>query len=238
MFLELKDYKLRFIKNEQATLRQGINVGLNNHMPTSKVDFGYIETVRGIGTGLDYGVREMSDNEIHWHHFSTIQSIVPVLVSNEKIGIDDYFYLDSGEIRKCTGVMDEVKRSHSTIYDEYGQWHFCGSVKKVIATADQIGFAFNWGPPHAHNHDWKYDEDLKKYTYLEDYLPSMLHRSVRGGCKLRVVVEEVCPNYNGAHIGKDCSCKSGFIVRPKIRNGKVIMDTYGFLNRKEGYYFH
>jgi len=239
MYLELKDYKLRFIKDESASLQKGINVGLHNLMPVSSGDFGFIEEVRGDGLGFNYGVREMWDGKLYWHHFSTIQPILPVLISDDKIEIGDKFYLDSGEIRECTDIQEETNQFHSTVYDSLGGWHFRGWVKKVVATPEQFALIINYGPPHDHNYDWKYDEDKKKYVYLEAYLPSHIHSVIKkNGIKMRVVVEEVCPHYGGKHIGKDCSCKSGFIIRPRLRDGKLMMDSYGILKKKDGYYFH
>jgi len=239
MFLELKDYKLRFIKNEGAELRQGINVGLHNLMPVSSGDFGFIEEVRGDGLGFNYGVREMWDGKLYWHHFSTIQPILPVLISDDKIDVGDKFYLDSGEIRTCKEILKEDKLSHGVVYDEFGKWYFNKWVNKVVATPEQFALIVNFGPPHDHNSDWQYDKDEKRYVYLEAYLPSHLHDIInKKRIKMRVVVEEICPHYGGSHIGKDCSCKSGFVIRPKLRDGKIMMDTYGLLKKKDGYYFH
>lgn|ERR1035437_812246 len=238
MFLELKDYKLRFIRDDRAELKKGINVGLHNLMPVNKYSFGYIEETRGDGTGFNYGVREFSDGKLYWHHSSTIQPILPVLVSDDKIEVGDKFYLDSGELRTCKETFKEDKLNHGVVYDEFGKWHFNKWVNKVVATSEQIGLTVNWGPPHDHNFDWRYDEDRKEYAYLEAYIPTILHRAVKKGCKMRVVVEVICPHYGGSHIGKDCSCKSGFVIRPKLRDGRILMDGYGLLKKKAGYYFH
>ncbi len=237
MHLELKDYKLRFIRDDKGDLRKGINVGLHNTMPEDKQSFGYIEEVKNDPLGFNYGVREFSDDKLYWHHSSTIQPILPVLVSNDRVDVGDKFYMD-GEIRTCKEILKEDTVNHGVIYDEAGQWFMHGWVEKVVVMPYHIGFTFNWGPPHDRNIDWRIDKEKDRKSYLEAYLPSHIHYAVKKGCKMRVVVEEVCPNYNGSHIGVDCSCKGGFVIRPKFIEGLVIIDGYGLLKRKDGYYFH
>ena len=37
-----------------------------------------------------------------------------------------------------------------------------------------------------------------------------------------VMAMEICPNYGGAHVGKDCNCKSGFIHIIETKDNKIV----------------
>ncbi len=223
--MKLRTYKLRFIKDD-SDIKVGMNVGRHNLMPINKYDFGYLESIKDESLGFRYGIREFDSGKLFHHHISTIQPILPILISEDNISKGDKFYLDNGTIHTCTGVnnQDGINLPHVT--DENGQWHIRKYVSKVIATSDQFGWAYNEGPPHDHNYQWH-------GKYLESYIPTMLHNTIMNNCKLNIIVEEICPHYGGKHIGKDCSCKSGFILVPKLYEGKIIMDSYGILKTKK-----
>ena len=88
---------------------------------------------------------------------------------------------------------------------------------KVEATTEQIGWGFS---KKYLNHDHAYDY---RGGSIEMYHPTMIHDIVRNKFKVDIEVQEICPHYGGSHIGKDCSCKSGFINVPVLHEGKVIM---------------
>jgi hypothetical protein len=162
---------------------------------------------------------------------------LPVLIDKEAdIQVDDRFYLESGEIRICKDRFYTL--GYDVIVDDMDSLHLFDLVHKVVVMPEGFGYSINYGPPHDRNWDWKFDEDSKRYVYLEDFHPDTLEK-FKEGDQVIVVVEEICPHYGGKHIGKDCSCKSGFIIRPRLFRGKIIMDGYKLLEAEnEGNYFH
>lgn len=228
--MKIKNYILRFIK-DSSTIKEGMNISCSGLMPINKHDFGYVEEIKHNPLGFTYGIRKLDDNRVYYRHTSTIKPILPVLVSNEAIEKGDMFYLNTGEIHKCLKIDYDNELMLERVIGSNGIGYLKERVKKVIAGPNEIGWGYNEGPPHDHNRNWKFDDIDKKHLYLEDYLPSMIHNAVKNGCKLFVVVEEICPHYEGKHVNKDCSCKSGFILAPKLYEGKVIMDAYGLLKK-------
>ena len=94
----------------------------------------------------------------------------------------------------------------------------------MVIEGNQLGWVYNDGPPHDHNRSWR-------GAYLEDLHPD----SFKGKTDVWVAVQEICPY----HIGKDCSCRGGFIISPLLYKGKVIMDLYNLVEKSDhGYYFH
>lgn len=124
---------------------------------------------------------------------------------------DLFFYTKTNEIFECSQV------GLSGIFSEEGKGFFpfiC--CKKVLAKPEQIGLM------------WDNHPDDLEFKYLTDFIDekdkSMIDYVLEeydGKCFIET--EMICPNYNGAHIGKDCSCKTGFIDIPKIHEGKVII---------------
>lgn len=227
MYLELKKMKLRFIKGGE--LKVGCLIGRHNIMSINKYDIGYLEGIKDEPLGFKYGIRELDTNKLFHHHISTIEPILPILISDDIIEKGDFFYIDKGFIYKCTGKHKEGKLwiIESNEGEYLAKW-----VKKVMAKPEEFGWSYNDGPPHDHNFEWR-------GKYLEDYKPISLLRAIKDRCRLLVVVEEVCPNYGGSHYGRDCNCKSGFIIQPKLYENKIIMDTYGLLKvPNQGFYTH
>lgn len=229
--MKLKKYKLRFIKDSVSEIKIGMNIGRHNLIPINKYDFGYVEDIKDDSLGFSYGIREMDSNKLYYHHISTIQPILPVLISDEDIQKGDRFYVNTGELHTCIKRGYDNDMMVERIFGDNGINYLTGRVQKVVAGPSEIGWIYNEGPPHDHNRNWKYDDLDKKHLYVEDYLPSAIHSCVKDGCKVTVIVEEICPHYNGKHIGKDCSCRGGFIMAPKIYEGKIIMDSYGLCKK-------
>jgi hypothetical protein len=46
--------------------------------------------------------------------------------------------------------------------------------------------------------------------------PNDIHYEMVDGSNVDFEERLVCPNYYGSHIGKDCSCKSGFVTYAKL----------------------
>lgn len=128
--------------------------------------------------------------------------------------------------------MIEIKK-FKVLFDSNINPYIVDDDNNVIATNEQIGFVYNEGPIHDHNRYWV---DAR---FLEDLIyPKFVSDMLEFGGDVYLVVHEICPNYDGAHIGKDCSCKSGFKIVPKLYQDKVIMDLYGLLQRESGVYIH
>lgn len=134
-------------------------------------------------------------------------------VSNDDgINVGEFFLnIQNNKILKCyklscNGIFEEETQ-------EFIHYEFC---RKLIAAYSQVGWMWDNTPDDIDN------------TYLTHFLTkeddSMIDYVLEensGKCKLEV--NEICPNYNGSHIGKDCSCKTGFITVPKLIEGKVII---------------
>ena len=152
--------------------------------------------------------------------------VAPVILSDEKLFVNDYAYTPDGVKR-----VDSIDRKAGTFtYKLSNDLTFdfrLSDCKKVIAQFCDMGYVYNEGPPHDHNSIWNgaYLEDL----HMQGFLDRVTFADTN---EIYLVVEEVCPS----HVGKDCSCKSGFIQVPVLYNGKVIMDTYGILQRQAGVY--
>ena len=126
----------------------------------------------------------------------------PVLISDEKIVSGDKF-VHMNEIYHCN-VTSETQKGF-----------------KVIAEPNQFAWIYNEGPIHDHNRHWR------DSRYLEDFMVSFINAYD----KLSILVKEVCPHYDGSHIDKDCSCKSGFIFVPLLHENKIIIDLYNILKK-------
>lgn len=138
----------------------------------------------------------------------------PVIVSEDKVLKGDYYY-DGVEIHLSDGSFVEE------------------GCRKVVALPSQIGWFYNEGPPHDHNRVWR------DSRYLEDFhYDGFMERIGKSQGKIYLVVQEICPHYDGRHINKDCSCKSGFIHVPVLHHDKVIMDMYEILKKSSGIFVY
>ena len=89
---------------------------------------------------------------------------------------------------------------------------------------EDIGYVYNEGPPHDHNEHWR------DVVYLEEFRRDILENLT----EVYVVVDEVCPS----HIGEDCSCRSGFMLTPRLYKDKVVIDLGLARDSETPYYFH
>ena len=120
----------------------------------------------------------------------------------------------------------EIKK-YKTLFDSEDKPYIIDKDGSIVATSEQIGMVYNYGPPHDHNRNWG-------YGFLEDlYVPNFYDKIDKMGGYVYLVVHEACPS----HIGKDCNCKSGFMVVPSLFEGMVIMDLYGLLEKEEVYIY-
>lgn len=138
-----------------------------------------------------------------------------LISETDDIFVEDLFYCTkTNEILKCS----QVGLSGIFSEEEKGFFPFT-CCKKIVATHEQIGWMWDNSPDDIDDTylvDFINDKDDSMIDYvLDDY---------DGKCKIEV--QEICSNYNGAHIGKDCSCKTGFIDVPKLVEGKVIINCY------------
>ena len=217
---EIKEYELRFIIDKEVKLNIGTNVALEDKPPFTADDFYWIDSVKHEPFGLMYTVYGIEKP----FHACELYPLLPVLVSDDVLEFHDKFY-HNGNIYECTGLNLDDDLNMWVVSNENEQSFIETSVEKVVATPEMFGWLYNEGPPHDHNRVW---QDSR---YLEDYIQSCLIVAVKNKLKMSVIVHEVCPNYNGAHMGKDCSCKSGFVLGPKLHDGKIIIDTYNLLRK-------
>lgn len=142
----------------------------------------------------------------------------PILVSKEPLYTNSYF-LNNGKVSKIIKRYRNDNNEMEILDDGYKTHLEKDILWKVIAQPQNFGYFCSNGPPHDHNEDWKYG------LYLEQFLPIMIENKQQ----IWVLTREACPNYDGKHIDDDCSCKSGFIQVPLLRNGKIIMADSEFL---------
>lgn len=170
---------------------------------------------------------EIKKYELKFIHYSVDGNIHPIILSDEKLFVNDYAYTPSGNYCRVD-VIDRKAGTFKFIVQSDLSFEFrLVDCKKVIAKPNSLGYVYNEGPPHDHNSIWNgaYVEDL----HMQSFLDRVTFADTN---EIYLVVEEVCPS----HVGKDCSCKSGFIQVPVLYNGKVIMDSYGILQRQAGVY--
>ena len=133
-------------------------------------------------------------------------------------------------------MFTDLKRYH-VFYDSKNAPYLLNEDDRAIH--NPFGWIMNDGPPHDHNWDYRYDKETNIQYYLESWPlhDRNLDMFMNDNGDIIVVVEKICPNYNGAHINKDCSCKTGFIIRPKMHEEKLIL-LYKEIPDKIRCYFH
>ena len=152
--------------------------------------------------------------------------------------IKEYFVEIIGDMKTPIIVSEDVVLKGDWYYDGVNIHVSDGSFveegfKKVVALPSQIGWIYNEGPPHDHNRVWC------DSRYLEDFhYDGFMKHIAKSHGKISLVVKEICPNYDGSHINKDCSCKTGFIHVPVLHHDKVIMDLYGILKKSYGVFVY
>jgi len=125
------------------------------------------------------------------------------LVNAEILGINDLCLFVIGDKRKKYIIACPDDLLGAQITDVY----------KLVASNEQIGLKYVKNKLQIHGSD---------NFYLTDMTPRDLKKIVKNGGECEIDAIEICPHYGGTHIGRDCSCKSGFILVPKLNNNKVI----------------
>jgi hypothetical protein len=225
MFSEIKKYDLRFIIDRDVNLKMYGSVSLSQEPPTKPEDYYWVEKVEHTPRGFYYRVSGVDKQ----FHEGELYPLLPLLVSKEPLELGDKFYCE-GEVHDVYNMYFDDKLDSWMICSYNGFTYHEAECHKVIADFKQFGWFYNEGPPHDHNYNWR------DSRYLETYINTCLIDAVKEGFKMTIMVEEICPNYNGAHVGKDCSCKSGFKLVPKLHEGKIIIDQYGLLEKSQNCY--
>lgn len=163
---------------------------------------------------------------MHKSIYQQKKSVELILVPNNNQTKDCYLVSDSEELiipgdsffcTKTNEILECFQTGLSGVFTENDKGFFPFSCcKKVMAKPEQIGWMWDNHPDDINDTylvPFITEKDLSMIDYvLEEY---------QGKCEIEV--QEICPNYDGAHIGKDCSCKMGFIDVPKLVDGKVII---------------
>lgn len=127
------------------------------------------------------------------------------LVCDDEIGITDKFYhKKTNKVYECS----DISLCGIFAKEEVGFFPFV-ACKKVVAMPNQIGWLRDWGIP-----------GRTLITPVDIQL--ILSKTFNGKCSIEM--KEVCPNYDGAHMNKDCSCKTGFIEVINFVDNKVIIN--------------
>lgn len=215
--MEFKKFSVRVINEVGSPISIGMNISLIHRVPRILSDIGVIETYEKDYSGFSYGVRNLGTNKISIMHISSIRPIGLVLTSEDEVCVGDIFYHD-GELHKCIEISGGVIAENGIRYHSQ-------PYSKVVALSNEIGYSYNRGPIHDHNHSWR------DGVYLEDFNDGVA-RKLYEMHSVYVLVSEQCLEH-----GLDCSCKSGFVIKPILHDGKIIMDTYD-ITGNESYYFH
>lgn len=226
MYLELKEYGLRFVREHGHELGIGKLVSLNGEMPTYKTEIGYIIEMREEDGLMLYGIMELGDTTIYWYDTKSLILIKPILVSGDDICVGDLFYTNDGGVYECSRIT--TNRTYDTSGNEYRR----RDSYRVISLTDGIGYSISEGLLKEDGVIWR--SSSNETIYLEEYSPMVLKRIVLNDMRVMVVVNEVCKK----HGESNCECLGGFMIKPVIFNDRVIMDTYKLLKRSGGYYFY
>ena len=228
-FFELQTVELKFVEHRPEQIKVGMLIGLHSGVPTRLEDFGYVEDIIDEPLGFNYGIRELKDDKLQHYSRNSITPILPVLISDDSISYGDTFYTNRGEIYVCENLGTRfLPTKAELIYTKTGLEFLAADCKKVMATPAQIGWKFSKRYLN-HDHAWDY-----KGGSVEQYHPDFISNIVRNDFKVDVEVQEICPNYGGAHIGKDCSCKSGFTTRAVLFFGMVVMHWRITVRKRKG----
>lgn len=224
MYIELKEYQLVMVRSKNQQLSNGKLVRIKpfKTIKASLYDYGYIkERCFSMGEQINTITIYYSDDSIISYpttrltgrpYTIELEIVEPYLISSDIILAGDLYLVDNIIV---TSTMNHSK----PIF-----------INKVVATPPQIGLSFYDGMPHYRTYDYK------DGVYLEVLHPNTLLDIINNNKGIMVSVEEVCPNYGGAHLEKDCSCKTGFIYKPILFNDKVILHTYGLPDKNKHNY--
>lgn len=119
----------------------------------------------------------------------------PIIISEtEKIEVGDYFI--GGTMNLGFDNIEQCKKKNDFL--------------EIIR--DKDGFAHTF---------WKKILVLPE-NFSQEQLQMIVEGRLKDGDEVLVECEEVCPHYNGKHIGRDCSCKSGFVYIIKLNSQNQI----------------
>lgn len=215
--MELKEYTIVMVRSKNQTLVNGKFVKdttLYKGRADTDPAYGYlvnVEDKHNIEISYSYDGRALCCIDLYCKDKDTLLEVVePYLISSDDILENELCYVE--------GVVMKANMNHTNPL-------VC---KKIVATPEELAWVYYEGSPHDRAYDYK------NGTYLEILHPSVILEIIDNGGKILVDVKEICPNYNGSHIGRDCNCKMGFIHIPKLHEGKVIFHHYE-LTTKELY---
>lgn len=214
--MEMKEYTLVMVRSKNQRLVNGKFVRDTSNRPDDLNPYGYLLDVsdkHNIEVAYVRDGRGLFCNDTWCADKDTkLEVVEPYLISHEDILENELCYVEETIMRASMDNRNPL---------------VC---KKVVATPEQLAWVYYEGCPHDRAHDYK------DGIYLEQLHPSVILDILDKEGKVMVDVEEICPNYGGKHIGKDCSCKSGFIYIPKLHENKVIFHTYEFTSKERDNY--
>jgi hypothetical protein len=153
-------------------------VSLIDTPPLTSDDFYLIDSIEYEPTGFMYrlyGVDQL-------FHGSELYPLLPIVVSDDVLKIDDKFY-HNGNIYDCCQIfLDDNDKW--LIGNENNESFLESDVIKVIATPEMFGWIYNEGPPHDHNYNWI------DSRYLEVYHEQSLVPLVKNNFKIYLAVKE------------------------------------------------
>ena len=139
-------------------------------------------------------VMEMTSMNVDYHLY---------LITDDEIKEGDWYYYpksnEGRKIKKHLGIKPLLDSERLA--------------KKVIASTDpELGLEIIYSEKEDTNDPLQYDKEIKG-NVLPQIPESFIKAYVEAGGINSALVEyedlEECHNYNGEHIGKDCSCKGG-----------------------------
>ena len=134
-----------------------------------------------------------------------------LVCDDEIFGGDLFFCSKTNEILQCS----QVGLSGIFAQEEKGFFPFT-CCKKVVVKPEQIGWMWDNHPDDS--------SDIYLVPFIDEKDNTMIDYVLKeSGGKCLIETETICPNHDGAHIGKDCSCKMGFMDVPKLYEGKAII---------------
>lgn len=219
--MELKAYKLVMIKSNNQSLSNGKFVkdySLIDGIPEDESTYGYLTNINDKhNIEISYGDngKGLCCIDTSCNDMDTLLEVVePYLISiNDSILKNDLVMVEGRVMQSMMNLKHPI------------------NCFKIVALPQQIGWVYYEGSPHDRVHSYKGNG-----VYLEELHQNVILDILNNDGKVLVDVEEICPHYDGKHIGKDCSCKSGFIHIPKLYEGKIIFHTYEFTPKETANY--
>ena len=133
-----------------------------------------------------------------------------ISVNNVKEEGDECICLDEVNQNKLL----ENENNQTNVFVKWSKKNNCNGCRKIMATPEQIGYIYT-------DDNINNKEPLVTYYRVAKINDLKTIMANDGICAIDAI--EYCPNYNGSHKNKDCSCKSGFAHYAKLLNNKVII---------------